>query len=53
MIMRQGTLKELSCGVTSEEWKLISFNILYILKSVLKGLQYLQEQNMQHCDVKG
>ena len=52
MIMSQGTLKEFSCGV---EWKLIILNILYnfILKSVLKGLQYLQEKNKQHCDVKG
>ncbi len=34
-------------------FKLIIANVKYILAEILTGLVYLEEQNVQHCDIKG
>ena len=52
-VLRSGVLVGLSKRSSPEEWNLISRNTMYILKCVLNGLKYLEDKNMQHCDVKG
>ncbi len=36
-----------------EQWKVVMRNVVYILQEVLKGLVYLDSENIQHSDIKG
>ncbi len=53
LILNSENLEQLSRSVSENDWKLISGNLSFILKNVLKALSTLEKLNMQHCDVKG
>ncbi len=36
-----------------EQWEVVMSNVVYILQEVLKGLNYLDSENIQHSDIKG
>ena len=48
-----GTLKELAQTSSEETWVIITQNMKYILKEILKALSYMDGQFIQHGDVKG
>ena len=53
MMRKIGCLSKLSKEEGSAVWCVVLKNVVYIFESLLKALKYLDEHNLQHCDVKG
>ncbi len=53
MVRKIGCLTKLSKEEDPAMWCVVIGNVMYISWSVLKALKYLDEHNIQHCDVKG
>ncbi len=53
MVRKIGCLSKLSKEEDPAMWCVVIGNVMYIFRSVLKALKYLDEHNIQHYDVKG
>jgi len=50
-----GCLKHLKLQLSEQRdvWQLVMVNVKYVLRSVLKGLEFMHHQGLVHHDVKG
>lgn len=50
-----GYLKHLKLQLSEQRnvWEVVMVNIKYVLRSVLRGLDYMHSQGLVHRDVKG
>jgi len=50
-----GCLKHLKLQLSEQRdvWQLVMVNVKYVLRSVLKGLEFMHHQGLVHRDVKG
>ena len=50
-----GCLKHLKLQLSDQRdvWQLVMVNVKYVLRSVLKALEYMHKQGLVHRDVKG